>query len=331
MTVQRVLVVTNMYPSEDAPARGAFVRTQVRGLEAVGIETRVVHLDGRLHKSIYWSGRRVVAHASRAFRPDFVYAFYGLSGWVCLAQPVPIVVSLAGDDILGTPNGRGGVTLKSRAAIVLSQWAASRAAIVCVQSEEMRRRLWTRRLRARARVVPYGVDARAFSPGDRSEARRRVGVANERRLVLFPSTPHEPRKRLDLARAAFEEARAQVADAELRVVSGVAHDLMPAYFRAADCTLLTSEWEGSPNVVKESLFCGTPVVTTNVGDVQRWIPMARHSEIVERHPSAIAAALVRVLAEPRREDPAPFVAAFSVAAVTNTVLSLASAVGAGER
>jgi glycosyltransferase involved in cell wall biosynthesis len=156
-------------------------------------------------------------------------------------------------------------------------------------------------------------------------------VANGRRLVLFPSTPNEPRKRLDLARAAFEEARALVPDSELRVVSGVPHDLMPEFFRAADCTLLTSDWEGSPNVVKESLFCGTPVVTTDVGDVRRWIPMARHSEIVDRNPAAIAAALVRVLAEPRREDPAPFVAGFSVAAVTNTVLSLAAAARAGER
>ena len=331
MTAQRVLVVTNMYPSDDAPARGAFVRAQVRGLEAAGVEARIVYLDGRRDKSVYLSGRRVVARASRDFRPDFIYAFYGLSGWVSLAQRAPMVLSLAGDDILGTPNGRGGITAKSRAAIVLSQWAASRAAVVCVQSDEMRRRLWTGRLRTRARVVPYGVDALAFSPGDPNEGRRLIGVADGRRLVIFPSTPNEPRKRLDLARAAFEEARALVADSEMRVVTGVPHDLMPAYFRAADCTLLTSDWEGSPNVVKESLFCGTPVVTTDVGDVRRWIPMARYSEIVDRSPAAIAAALVRVLATPRREDPAPFAAEFSVDAVTKTVLSLAAAVRAGER
>ena len=331
MTARRVLVVTNMYPSDDAPARGAFVRTQVRGLEDAGVATRVIHLDGRRDKSVYWSGRRIVARASREFRPDFVYAFYGLSGWVSLVQDAPIVLSLAGDDILGTPNGRGAITAKSRAAIILSQWAALRSAVVCVQSVEMRERLWTNRLRARAHVVPYGVDARAFSPGDRHEARRRVGVAEGRRLVIFPSTPTEPRKRLDLARAAFEAARQQVPDAELRVVSGVRHDLMAEHFRAADCTLLTSDWEGSPNVVKESLFCGTPVVTTDVGDVRRWILLARFSEIAERSPAAIAAALVRVLADPRREDPAPFVAAFSVATVTDTVLSLAASARAGSR
>jgi glycosyltransferase involved in cell wall biosynthesis len=320
-----VLVVTNMYPSDDAPARGAFVRTQVRGLEDAGVETRVVHLDGRREKSIYWTGRRQVAALARDFHPDFVYAFYGLTGWVCLAQPAPIVLTLAGDDILGTPSARGGVTMKSRVGIGLSQWAAMRAAVVCVQSEEMQQRLWTRTLRARSMVIPYGVDVKRFAPGDRAAARQRVGVADGRRLVIFPNTPTEPRKRLDLARAAIELVQGRLPETDFKIVSGVQHDTMVDYYRAADCTLLTSDWEGSPNVVKESLFCGTPVVTTDVGDVKRWIPLARSSAIVDRTPDSIAGALIRILRDPRREDPAPFVNGFSVGAVTNAVLSLADA------
>ena len=220
MSQRRVLVVTNMYPTDDAPERGAFVRTQVRGLEEAGVETRVLFLDGRREKSVYWTGRRRVADASRELRPDFVYAFYGLTGWACLPQAAPIVLTLAGDDILGTPSGAG-ITLKSRVGILLSQWAALRSAVVCVQSEEMRARLWTRALRARARVIPYGVDDKRFTPGDRGVARRRLGIANGRKLVIFPSTPAEPRKRLDLARAAVDVARASVPDTDFRIVTGV--------------------------------------------------------------------------------------------------------------
>jgi glycosyltransferase involved in cell wall biosynthesis len=332
MKQRRVLVVTNMYPTGDDPARGAFVLAQVRGLEEAGVETQVVVLDGRRQKSVYWTGRRRVAEASRRLQPDFVYAFYGLTGWVCLAQPAPIVLSLAGDDILGTPKRAGrGITIKSRLGIVLSQWAAFRAAAVCVQSEQMRGRLWTRALRERAHVIPYGVDATRFSPGDRVAARHRLGVADGRKLVIFPNTPTEPRKRLDLARAAVAVARASVPDTELQVVNGVSHETMVDYYRAADCTLLTSDWEGSPNVVKESLFCGTPVVTTDVGDVQRWIPLTRSSAIVDRTPESIGAALVRVLRDPRREDPTPIVNGCSVSAVTNAVLSLADAATAEQR
>jgi glycosyltransferase involved in cell wall biosynthesis len=332
MKQRRVLVVTNMYPSDDAPARGAFVLAQVRGLEEAGVETQVVVLDGRRQKSVYWTARRRVADASDRFRPDFVYAFYGLTGWVCLAQSAPVVLSLAGDDVLGTPKRvRDGITIKSRVGMSISQWAAMRSEVVCVQSEEMRRRLWTRALRKRAHVIPYGVDATRFSPGDRVAARHRIGVADGRKLVIFPNTPTEPRKRLDLARSAVAVACASVPDTELRIVNGVSHETMVDYYRAADCTLLTSDWEGSPNVVKESLCCGTPVVTTDVGDVQRWIPLTQSSAIVERTPESIGAALIRVLRDPRREDPTPFVNGFSVSAVTHTVLSLADAATAERR
>jgi len=46
---------------------------------------------------------------------------------------------------------------------------------------------------------------------------------------------------------------------------------MPKIYNCADITTLTSISEGSPTVLKESLACGTPVVTMNVGDSNKII------------------------------------------------------------
>jgi len=70
---------------------------------------------------------------------------------------------------------------------------------------------------------------------------------------------------------------------------------MPDYYRAADCLLLTSDQEGSPNVVKEALCCDLAVVSVDVGDVHQWVTLAPGSRVVERDPDAIADALSEVL------------------------------------
>ena len=45
------------------------------------------------------------------------------------------------------------------------------------------------------------------------------------------------------------------------------HDELPDWYRAADLTVLPSHSEGLPNVLRESLACGTPFVATNVGGI----------------------------------------------------------------
>ena len=209
----RVLVATNMYPHDRDPVSGTFVKAQVDSLRDIGIPVDVFHIRGDLSGLHYLQAIPALREAVRRFRADVVYAFYGLTGWVALWQSRPLVLSLAGDDILGTPTGRGGITFKSRIGIALSQWAARRAAVVCVQSEEMRQRLWGQKVRRRALVIPYGVDPQRFRPGHQASARARLGLPQEELLVIFPNTPSEARKRLDLAEAAMAIVQRDVPNA----------------------------------------------------------------------------------------------------------------------
>ena len=321
----RILIATNMYPTPDDPARGAFVRAQVEALSARGLPVQVFHVRGDRQARRYAAAIRSLRQAVGTWQPDVVYAFYGLTGWVALWQPAPVVLTLAGDDVLGTPDGRGGITWRSRVAMLLTQWAARRAAAVCVQSEEMHRRLWGADLRRRAQVIPYGVDHSRFSPGPQREARMRLGLPLDRPLVIFPNTPDEPRKRLPLAQAAMTLVQREFPDAVLRVVARVPHGTMPDYYRGADCCLLTSEWEGSPNVVKEALLCGVPVVSTDVGDVRRWVSLSAASAIAEPAPDSLAAALAAVLRSRKRENPAPFIEAFSSQAIVARMIPILQA------
>jgi hypothetical protein len=63
--------------------------------------------------------------------------------------------------------------------------------------------------------------------------------------------------------------------------SGKAGDPRQAYC-SADIFLLTSDFEGTPNVVLEAMACGLPVVAANVGDVSELVIDGQTGFLVER-------------------------------------------------
>ena len=305
-SMPRVLVVTNMWPSPTRPAFGSFVAAQVASLRDAGVEVAIHVIRGDAHLAAYLTDVPVIARKVREFDADLVHAHYGLAGWSASWQRRPLVVSFCGDDLLGTPGMTGRLTWKSRVAIRMSHRAARRADAIICKSENLRQALPADEDRRRAVVVPNGVDLTQFHPGDRLAARARLGLQPDAALVLFPHAPDQrAQKRFDLAEAAVALAALQLAGVQLLPVSGIAHEVMPDWYRAADCLLLTSRAEGSPNTVKEALASGLPVVSVDVGDVRHWLHRVSGCEIAEPRADALAAAMVRVLRGDRQVDPTP--------------------------
>jgi glycosyltransferase involved in cell wall biosynthesis len=291
----RVLAVTNMYPTAENPTYGGFIETQMSAVARHGVHVEIEFINGRAADWHYLLGLARVNRLAHRGGFTVIHAHYGLCGFVCAFQSLPLVVSFWGDDLLGTPGRHGSLTLKSRLIRRISFAAARRADAINCESEEMRLQLPDPHIRDLAHVIPNGVNTERFHPGDRAAARARLGLDQSERLVLFPNTPTERRKRIDLAEAGLALLARDGIAARLWVVQGVPPAEMPDYFRAADCLLLTSDWEGSANVVKEAISCDLPVVTVDAGDARRWVSLAPGCALVAREPASIAAGLRAVL------------------------------------
>ena len=88
-------------------------------------------------------------------------------------------------------------------------------------------------------------------------------------------------------------------DGRVRFAGSVDRASVVAYLNAADASVLPSRSEGCPNVVLESLACGTPVVATSVGAVPDLVRPGTTGLIVPPgRPEALASALAEALHRP---------------------------------
>jgi glycosyltransferase involved in cell wall biosynthesis len=266
-----VLVVTNVYPSTDAPGSGAFVAAQVRGLEAEGVRVSLLRVSRREQGARVYAGLGShIAREAERVQPDVVHVRYGGVMADVATRAVhhaPVLVTFCGSDLLGSPAEPLPRRLAIRYGVWASRRAARRAAGVVVVSENLRAALPRGLDPRRTWLVPDPVDLERFRPLDRDECRRKLGWDAASRHVLFPSSSQRVEKRFALARAAVDELAARRGRIELHALEGVEPDEVPIWMNASDLVLLTSTHEGSPNAVKEALGCDVPVVSVDVGDV----------------------------------------------------------------
>jgi teichuronic acid biosynthesis glycosyltransferase TuaC len=257
----RVLAVTNMWPTGSSH-RGIFVRDQVKSLRALGVDVDV-EVVGNVRGSkdyvlaIPRVRQRIRSKERVGQQYDVVHVHYGLTSLATrFVGAVPQVVTFYGSDV-NTP-------LERR----LSRLGIGR---------RMARRIYVSARLARTigdeggEVIPNGVDFRIFAPGDRTEARRGLGIDDREQAVLFAGNPADPVKGYDVFTDVLAAVRAQglvVRELILTAPNQPIADVV-AKLDAADCLLFCSRYgsEGSPTVVKEATAMGLPVVSVDVGDV----------------------------------------------------------------
>jgi glycosyltransferase involved in cell wall biosynthesis len=254
----RALIVSNMLPDESHPERGRFVRDQVAAL--AGLEDIEVELFE------FPPGPRALARAALALRArhggtstlsrrpsmpplDVVHAHFGLTAWPAFAVAARMrALTLHGTD-LSHPRTRLATAVALPAIDLLG--AVSSSLIANIPGGGAR---------ARARVLPCGVDVERFHPLPRAQARAELGLDPDRPYVLFAADPTRAEKRHDRA---LELSRAL--GVELRTLGGIEPERVPLWVNGANAVLVPSEREGFGLSVLEALACDVPVLATPVG------------------------------------------------------------------
>lgn len=353
----KILALTNLFPSAWDPLRASFNRQQFDRLAEhhdlevlvaidfhsrwrgqVGEPPRLRHARasdftfwyppriGRSLHGLAWYASLLAQHGARLRRQgyDLLFASWGYpdavgTRWLARRLGLPYVVKVHGSDLnTQAPSGLrrrqvAAALRDARAVISVSRALGDKARELGVPDE-------------RVHVIYNGVDGALFQPGDQSEARRRLGLVQPGRVVLYAgnlkpgkgcidlveafasSTGMPPDSRLVFvgegpARSALAQRCDELGLGERVLLAGARpHDELPAWMQAADLLCLPSHNEGVPNVVLEAMSCGLPVVATRVGGTPEVLPGLAGIMVPPRDIPALAQALSDSLS---RDWPAP--------------------------
>jgi teichuronic acid biosynthesis glycosyltransferase TuaC len=224
----------------------------------------------------------------RAFRPDLILAYWLYPegfGAVTAGKylGVPVVVGARGTDLRW---------IQDRVSRYFVRKTLRQADAVLTVSEELRRcAIELGAEPSHAHSILNGCDSSVFHYRDRDEARARMGLDKASKLILYVGRLVAAKGLLELILAMGDLVRQDpafhlycIGDGEFSApMTAKANELqvmehihflgnqlprdVAAWMCSADVFCLPSHTEGCPNVIIESMSCGTPVVATHVGGI----------------------------------------------------------------
>jgi teichuronic acid biosynthesis glycosyltransferase TuaC len=266
----------------------------------------------RCARALVAAGERFDLVDAHYLYPDAVAAAF-----VAKRLALPLVVTARGTDVTAIPRH-----LVPRRWL---RWMLRRASAAITVADALRPEV--------ARLAPpalpvvtlgNGVDLEKFRPLPRAEARARLGWRPDRRIVLsvghlierkghhrlvaaLPLLPPD----VDVKVVGEGPDRAQLEAQVARIGAGprvalcgrMAHEELHVAYSAADLLALLSSREGWPNVLLESLACGTPVLASRVHGTPEVVRDPAVGTLLEDlSPAAVAAAAAELLSRaPARE------------------------------
>lgn len=289
----RVLIVSNNYPHPDIPINPIVQRI----VEATRLDSRVASVEFVPFTNSVSDFIKIRRAANKC---DVIHVHFGgiyaFLVWLALIGiRIPKFITFHGTDIhmgeLATEK-----RLLKRLKIQLNQ-KCSFLSLLCFNgcgfvNEGLLKYIPVRLLNKtqnKCFIQSLGVDYSLFTIGPKEDARAKLGICQDKTYVMFSDLSGTPLKRRDIAESIVNELGPEY---ELLVMSRVKPDMVPIYLNACDCLLLTSDAEGSPNIVREALALNVPVFSVDVGDVAQQIDGLSNSAIISREPT-VAASLIR--------------------------------------
>ena len=280
----KILIVASYNKNRFVP----FITEQAEALHHAGCEIDWFGVQGKGIAG-YLKAIPKLRAKIRECKPDIIHAHYGLS---CLlanlaTRRVPVVSTYHGSDI-----NVQSVRRFSKVAIWLSAWNI----FVSQRTMELAGAMDDKK----SSLIPCGINLPL--PWDNLQHQMteqltlnqwvdHVLEKGKKHILFagaFDNEVKDPKLAMDvIARVNSEELIAKSGGVQLIELKSYTRDQVNALMYNCDAFLMTSKTEGSPQVIKEAMACGCPIVSVDVGDVKERVANVDGCYVVQRQESRV--------------------------------------------
>lgn len=273
----KVLIVASDKGGKFAP----FIEEQITALEEYGV---VVVRYPVTRKGIVGYLQEVpsLRRMIKREKPDVVHAHFGLSGLLAnLQRMVPVVTTYHGSDI------NNPTTLRFSK---MAMWLSKHNIFVS------KRNINIAQPKKNYSLLPCGVNLQVLQDNHPKTGRVEKMLKEGKINVLFAGAFDNNVKDPQLAKQTIEILSHDIDGVQLIELKGYTREEVAMLMHSCHALLMTSKTEGSPQVIKEAMACGCPIVSVDVGDVAERIEGVDGCFVVKsREPVAIADALKKAV------------------------------------
>ena len=251
----KVLHITNNYPTNIHPIFGIFVKEQIDSLTNIGIDNEIFFINGReFGRKAYWIAIKQLRKKLKNANYDILHCHHSFTTIILFLtfrwyQSKRIV------SYQNPPKKEGGIFLFTIIKLFFS-------GVILKNTKSNKKNIF---------YLPNGTNTDFFKEYSREESIRKLNLDENRNYIIFMDSNKEKRsqKRVDRFDKVIDlllknENPFNIVPLKL---TNTNRNLMPYYLSASSLHIITSDFEGSPNSVKECIACNTPVVSTPVGNI----------------------------------------------------------------
>lgn len=276
----KILIITNAYPTDKRPDRGTFNKVQVDSLSEI-YDVEILATDGGKLSYLSLFFKIIFIKKSKFdivhFQHGLTYILYRL-----LFKRNTVFCSFQNE-------------LKFeyyKESLVLSKVLMSLTKVIAlVYNDTFIFKGKKSRISGKTITLSNGIDTNIFKSIKQSHAQNILGLDDSKNYALFVSSKdlYRRQKRYDIFQGAIEASRERFVPL---IASGLPQTKLCLYMNASDVVVVTSDYEGSANVIKEAIACSRQVITTNVGDSYRYEGLPYVTIIPKGDVKSLSSALV---------------------------------------